>query len=154
MANLIIYYSRKGENYWNGSIRDISKGNTERVAEFIQAAVGGKLFEIRTVREYDKDYYVCIEEAKQELRDKSDAVVVLPGGIGTMEEFFETIVQKQLGLYDKPIILFNQDGYYDHLEAWLNHCHAEQFFRYEGDERLWQCINSVDALRQLLKDMA
>lgn len=71
MANLIIYYSRKGENYWNGSIRDISKGNTERVAEFIQAAVGGKLFEIRTVREYDKDYYVCIEEAKQELRDQA-----------------------------------------------------------------------------------
>ena len=93
-------------------------------------------------------------QRKQQLRDKSDAVVVLPGGIGTMEEFFETIVQKQLGLYDKPIILFNQDGYYDHLEAWLNHCHAEQFFRYEGDERLWQCIDSVDALRQLLKDMA
>ena len=67
MANLIIYYSRKGENYWNGSIRNISKGNTERVAEFIQEAVGGDLFEIRTVQEYNKDYYVCIEEAKQEL---------------------------------------------------------------------------------------
>ena len=67
MANLIIYYSRKGENYWNGSIRNLSKGNTERVAEFIQEAVGGDLFEIRTVREYHKDYYVCIEEAKQEL---------------------------------------------------------------------------------------
>ena len=68
MANLIIYYSRKGENYWNGSIRNFIKGNTERVAEFIQEAVGGDLFEIRTVQEYDKDYYVCIEEAKQELR--------------------------------------------------------------------------------------
>ena len=34
--NLIIYYSRKGENYWNGSIKNISKGNTETVAEFIQ----------------------------------------------------------------------------------------------------------------------
>ena len=67
MANLIIYYSRKGENYWNGSIRNLSKGNTEQVAEFIQEAVGGDLFEVRTVREYNKDYYVCIEEAKQEL---------------------------------------------------------------------------------------
>ena len=71
MANLIIYYSRKGENYWNGSIRNISKGNTERVAEFIQEAVGGDLFEIRTVQEYTKDYYVCIEEAKQELRTQA-----------------------------------------------------------------------------------
>ena len=67
MANLIVYYSRKGENYCNGSIRDLEKGNTERVAEFIQEAVGGDLFEIRTVREYDKDYYVCTEEAKAEL---------------------------------------------------------------------------------------
>ena len=65
--NLIIYYSRKGENYWNGSIKNISKGNTEIVAEFIQKAVGGDLFEIDTVKTYAEDYYVCIEEAQQEL---------------------------------------------------------------------------------------
>ena len=35
MGNLIIYYSRKGQNYWNGSIADLAKGNTERVAEYI-----------------------------------------------------------------------------------------------------------------------
>ena len=65
--NLIIYYSRKGENYWNGSIKDLKKGNTEIVAEYIQKAVGGDLFEVETVKEYDKDYYKCIEEAKAEL---------------------------------------------------------------------------------------
>ena len=69
MANLIVYYSRKGQNYWNGSIVDLAKGNTERVAEFVQKAVGGDLFEIETVREYSKDYMVCIEEAKAELRE-------------------------------------------------------------------------------------
>ena len=66
--NLIIYYSRKGENYWNGGIKNISKGNTEIVAEFIQKAVGGDLFEIETVKTYAADYYTCIEEAQQELR--------------------------------------------------------------------------------------
>lgn len=71
MANLIIYYSRKGENYWNGSVRNISKGNTERVAEFIREAVGGDLFEIRTVKAYADDYYACIDEAQQELRAKA-----------------------------------------------------------------------------------
>lgn len=65
--NLIIYYSRKGENYWNGSIKSIAKGNTEIVAEFIQKAVGGDLFEVDTIKPYAEDYYVCIEEAKQEL---------------------------------------------------------------------------------------
>ena len=67
MSNLIIYYSRTGENYVNGSIRSLPKGNTERVAEFIQRAVGGELFQIRTVKTYDADYYKCIAEAKEEL---------------------------------------------------------------------------------------
>ena len=65
--NLIIYYSRKGENYWNGGIKNIAKGNTEIVAEFIQKAVGGDLFEVDTVKSYAADYYTCIEEAKKEL---------------------------------------------------------------------------------------
>ena len=67
MANLIVYYSRKGENYWNGTIKDLQKGNTERVAEFIQKAVGGDLFEVDTVKPYSSDYYKCTEEAKAEL---------------------------------------------------------------------------------------
>ena len=66
--NLIIYYSRTGENYWNGSIKNLTKGNTEIVAEFIQKAVGGDLFQVDTVKPYAADYYECIEEAQQELR--------------------------------------------------------------------------------------
>ena len=65
--NLIVYYSRKGQNYWNGSIRKLAKGNTEIIAEMIQQAVGGDLFEVDTVKAYPEDYYACIEEAKQEL---------------------------------------------------------------------------------------
>ncbi len=64
--NLIIYYSRKGENYWNGRIKNLERGNTEIVAEFIQRAVGGDLFEIETVKAYAEDYKACTEEAKQE----------------------------------------------------------------------------------------
>ncbi len=65
--NLIIYYSRVGENYWNGSVKNISKGNTEIVAEFIQKAVRGDLFQVETVKEYAADYYACIDDAKAEL---------------------------------------------------------------------------------------
>ena len=53
---LIAYYSRKGQNYVNGAIKNLSKGNTEIVAEFIQKAVGGELFEIDTVKNYPVDY--------------------------------------------------------------------------------------------------
>ena len=69
--NLIIYFSRKGENYWNGSVRSIDKGNTEIVAEYIQKAVGGDLFEIETVKTYAADYFKCTEEAKAELNAKA-----------------------------------------------------------------------------------
>ena len=66
--NLIIYYSRTGENYWNGSVRSLDKGNTEIVAEFIQKAVGGDLFQVETVKPYSLDYFKCAEEAQSELR--------------------------------------------------------------------------------------
>lgn len=67
MANLIIYYSRKGENYVNGSIKKLAKGNTEIVVEYISKAVSGDLFEVDTVKPYSDDYYACTDEAKREL---------------------------------------------------------------------------------------
>ncbi|MDE6596108.1 MAG: NAD(P)H-dependent oxidoreductase [Oscillospiraceae bacterium] len=69
--NLILYYSRKGENYVNGSIKKLSKGNTEIVAEFIQKAVGGDLFEVDTIKPYSDDYTVCTEETKRELNSNA-----------------------------------------------------------------------------------
>ena len=79
---LTVYYSRKGENYFGGSIRSITKGNTERVAEFIQKAVGGDLFELETVREYAKDYRTCTEEAAAEKKSNArPALKVLPESI-------------------------------------------------------------------------
>ena len=61
--NLIIYYSRKGQNYVNGRIESLTKGNTEICAEFIQKAVGGDLFEVETVNGYSSDYHACTAEA-------------------------------------------------------------------------------------------
>ena len=85
MANLILYYSRKGENYWAGGVKNIAKGNTERVAEFVQEAVGGDLFEIETVKEYAADYYECIEDAKAELQ--ADARPEVRAYIDNMDDY-------------------------------------------------------------------
>lgn len=71
MAILIAYYSRKGENYWAGSMKNLEKGNTERVAEFVQEAVGGDLFEIETVKTYSASYSVCCDEAQAELQQNA-----------------------------------------------------------------------------------
>ena len=66
---LVIYYSRKGQNYTSSGIRSIAKGNTEIIAEFIAKAVGVDLFEVETVKQYAADYMKCTEEAQVELRD-------------------------------------------------------------------------------------
>jgi flavodoxin len=71
MKTLVIYYSRKGENYVGGSIKNIDKGNTEIIAEYIRDAVGADLFEVDTVKPYDKAYMTCIEEAKAELHQNA-----------------------------------------------------------------------------------
>ena len=68
---LIVYFSRKGENYWNGSIKNLPKGNTEVVAEMIAALTGGDLFEVDTVKPYATDYYACAGEVKAELRERA-----------------------------------------------------------------------------------
>ena len=67
MSNLIIYYSRNGENYVNGKIRRLVKGNSEICAELILRHFGGELFKIEPVSDYPADYKECTEAAKEEL---------------------------------------------------------------------------------------
>lgn len=66
--NLILYYSRKGENYVNGRIENLAKGNTEICAEYLQQIVGGDLFEIETIKPYSTAYAACTKQAQDEIR--------------------------------------------------------------------------------------
>ena len=65
---MFVYCSRTGENYWNGSIKNLEKGNSETIAEMVADMTGGDLFEVETVKTYPEDYYQCIDEAKAELQ--------------------------------------------------------------------------------------
>ncbi|MCX8531624.1 LOG family protein [Chryseobacterium luquanense] len=56
-----------------------------------------------------------MHERKTKMNELSDGVIVLPGGYGTLEEFFEMITWAQLGLHKKPIAILNIDGFYDDL---------------------------------------
>jgi len=60
-----------------------------------------------------------MRERKQVMEDRSDAFIALPGGIGTLEELFETWTAGYLGMHDKPVVLLDPDGHYDGLWAWL-----------------------------------
>ena len=68
---LIAYYSRRGENYVNGSIVNLKSGNTEVVVGKLKELLPeADVFRIDTTYEYSKSYMACIEEAKKELHDQ------------------------------------------------------------------------------------
>lgn len=68
-----------------------------------------------------------MRERKKLLEERSDATIVAPGGIGTYEEFFEILTLKSLHRLDRPIVLYNINGYFDGMEALLKHTAAEKF---------------------------
>lgn len=78
---------------------------------------------------------------KHMMLSESDGVVALPGGSGTLEELFEAITLKRLGLYTRPIILLNTRGYFATLARFLEHVIAERFMD-ERHLRMWQIVDS------------
>ena len=77
---------------------------------------------------------------KRRMLQAVDAVVALPGGVGTLEELFEVITWKRLGLYTKPIIMVNTLGFFDHCTALLNHCVEEKFLS-ERHAAMWTVVD-------------
>lgn len=86
---LIAYFSRKGANYVNGSIVNLPVGNTEAAAKMAQEAVGGDLFEIKTVKAYPADYTETTKVAQTELRQ--NARLELAAHVENMDEY-DTII--------------------------------------------------------------
>ena len=68
-----------------------------------------------------------MHERKRQMAERSDAFAVLPGGIGTLDEMFEIVTWRQLGLHDKPIFLVDIDGYWGPLRRLLDHLVANGF---------------------------
>jgi len=68
-----------------------------------------------------------MHERKKVMFMNSDAIVVLPGGAGTLDEFFEVLTWKQIGLHQKPILLLNTEGYWNPLAALIDQVIAEGF---------------------------
>lgn len=84
-----------------------------------------------------------MHERKEIMAERSDACIALPGGVGTLEELLEVITWKQLGIYLKPIVILNVDGYYDTLLAQLEKAVDEHFMRGEH-RRIWQIAATAE----------
>ncbi|MBF6091122.1 TIGR00730 family Rossman fold protein [Nocardia cyriacigeorgica] len=84
----------------------------------------------REVADVDADELIVTDtmrQRKQVMEDRADAFLTLPGGIGTLEEFFETWTGAYLGVHDKPVVVLDPDGHYRGLFAWVDELHARGF---------------------------
>jgi uncharacterized protein (TIGR00730 family) len=90
-----------------------------------------------------------MHERKALMHELSAAFVVLPGGLGTFEEFFEVLTWAQLGLHDKPIVVLDVDDYYRPLIELLDHARSSGFLT-AADRELVTVVKSVPAVFETL----
>ena len=90
-----------------------------------------------------------MHERKQRMAELADGFAILPGGLGTLDEFFEILTWKQLGLHSKPIILLDIAGYWRELQDLLAHLIDKRFVRAEM-RGLWEVAPDVASLFELL----
>jgi hypothetical protein len=88
-------------------------------------------------------------ERKQRMIAMSDAFVILPGGLGTLDEFFEVVTTAQLGMHSKPVVVVNTDDYFAPLFTLLLHCGTEGFI-YRDVSRLIQVVTCAQDAIPLL----
>ena len=156
MKSVTVYCSSSGalEPHFTQGARDLGHALAERgialvygggsiglMGECARAAKerGGRVIGIITTKLMDLeqgwsgcDEFVVVDTMQQRRRilmDRADGYVVLPGGLGTYEEFFEVLVARQLGDHAKPIAIVNHDRYYDPLVAMIEHGIEHRFVR-------------------------
>lgn len=104
-----------------------------------------KLFDLGIKNDRCQEIVVArdMRHRKEILESRGDAMIALPGGIGTLEEFFEVVVGRQLGFHTKPIVLLNVAGYYNPLLTMIDHGVEHHFIRPSSRE-LYFVTESVD----------
>lgn len=86
-----------------------------------------------------------MHERKQKMAQMSDAAIALPGGMGTLEELAEILTWRQLGLYHKPIIILNTNGYYNSLLAMFQQM-IDDNFMHDSYKNMWQVATSPEGV--------
>ena len=121
---------------------------------------GGKITSISPwwINEFDdpfEGYDECIktdsmDERKKLFLEKSDVFIIVPGGIGTLDEFFEVLTLKYLNRHSKRIILFNINHFYDKMIDMLHQMHDEGLIR-EGALDIFVVANSIDEVFEFIQ---
>lgn len=138
----------------SGMMGAVARGVVEKKGELI--GVQPKFFEennaeIAFVGCAEFIHTETMRERKRLLDELSEAFIVMPGGIGTFDEFFEILTLKQLGRHPKAIVIFNVNGYYDHLLEMMKHSIDKRFIT-EETVNLYKVTTSVEETLDYLEN--
>lgn len=90
-----------------------------------------------------------MHERKQIMYDHADVFVILPGGFGTLDEMFEVITWRQIGVHDKPVVILNHEGYWDDLVRLMDHI-IERKFAKPNTREFYTVVRDVPELYAIL----
>lgn len=153
--DLGILMGKSGFNLvYGGSLLGTMGVNAKAVKEFGGKVIGvipEKLHEICIQNKDCDDLYVtkCMRSRKEKLDNISDAVIALAGGLGTLEELSEMIVQKQLGYSDKAVVILNTNGFYDNLLKFFSDMIDQNFANTDIKELLFVAQTPQEAIDYL-----
>jgi len=99
----------------------------------------------------DLEIVTTMHERKTKFLEDIDAVVALPGGCGTLDELIEAITWKRLGIFTKPIVIINTNGYYDPLIKMLERCVTQNFMDKRHLE-MWSIVENSDQVLPSIKN--
>lgn len=91
-----------------------------------------------------------MHQRKEIMYQRSNAFIILPGGFGTMDEMFEIICWKQLKLHNKPIIIMNHNGYWNHLISLMDNIIAKRFAKKEVHS-FYEVVDDMPSLMEALE---
>ena len=136
----------------NGVMGAVARGVYEEGGESIGVSprffnVDGILFPHCT----ELIYTDTMRERKKILEDSSDAFIIAPGGVGTLDEFYEILTLKQLQQHNKPMAIFNFDGYYDGILEWMKVA-AQKDFISDLTLDLYMVSDSVDEILDYIEN--
>ena len=127
-----------------GALADAALAEGAEVIGVLPAALDGR--EIGHTHLTSLEVVLTMHERKARIHELSDAILVLPGGYGTLDELMEAVTWAQIGLIAKPIILINTANYWDGLLAFLDTAVASGFIESRNRELMRVAANAAEAL--------
>jgi len=130
------------------------------VAQAVKAAGGGvvgvipEFMKVRELAYHEADELIIVDsmrERKRVMEERAAAFLALPGGIGTLEELTEIMTLRYINRIDKPVVIFNYDGFYDDLLRFFDRMTRERF-KSVGLQALFQVANTVEEIWPHLND--